>query len=177
MRLRGPARRPEAAPGRAGRSATGACSTGILREAGARSPWDLDAARFNSAAERFYRGTLRERQLAEACELFAAELHHWSAAPSGTPRLARELSRLLGVATAEGFLEAAKEELAGRRPQVARLRAWIELVVLSEASDEELRSRPETWLEAEAPARSRAQAMAEGPCPPTSTWTAPPAAS
>lgn len=146
-------------------SATGRLLGGILGEAGARSPWDLDAARFNAAAERFYRRTLRDRQLAEACELFAEELAALERRAGSQPWLARELSRLLGVAPVEALLETAREEIGSRQPPLGRLRAWIELVVLTEVTDEDLGARPR-------PAPER-----EAACEPTSTWTAQPAAS
>jgi hypothetical protein len=47
---------------------------GILREGGVKSPFHLPADEFNSAAERYYRETLRVEQLSEALDLLGEDL-------------------------------------------------------------------------------------------------------
>ncbi|MGD9726936.1 MAG: hypothetical protein AB7V39_11120, partial [Nitrospiraceae bacterium] len=47
---------------------------GILREGGVKSPFHLAAGEFNSAAERYYRETLRVGQLSEAFDLLTEDL-------------------------------------------------------------------------------------------------------
>ncbi len=54
--------------------AAGRLARGILDEAGAKSPLDLSAGEFNTAAEAYYRGTLRRRQIQEGLTLFARDL-------------------------------------------------------------------------------------------------------
>ncbi|HEX4953695.1 MAG TPA: hypothetical protein VF017_09920 [Thermoanaerobaculia bacterium] len=89
-----------------------------------RSPFELPAADFNLAAERFYREDLRRRQLAEAAQLVAAELGEG----------AREILR-------DGL-----RALSAGRAGAADLERMIVLLVLSEASEEEQRCQPtSTW--------------------------------
>ncbi len=54
--------------------AAGRLARGILAEAGAQSPLDLSGSEFNAAAEAYYRGTLRRRQMQEGLALFAKDL-------------------------------------------------------------------------------------------------------
>ena len=54
--------------------AAGRLARGILAEAGVKSPFDLSSSEFNAAAEVYYRGTLRRRQMQEGLALFAKDL-------------------------------------------------------------------------------------------------------
>ncbi len=58
-----------------GRGTADRLTQAILAEAGARTPRQLSAAEFNSAAETYYRGALRDGMLGEALEWFAEDLH------------------------------------------------------------------------------------------------------
>jgi hypothetical protein len=58
-----------------GRSALDQLMKGILEEAGGSKPLKLNAAAFNSAAERFYAGKLHQRFLQEAFDVLEDDMH------------------------------------------------------------------------------------------------------
>lgn len=55
-------------------SAAGRLTQGILDEIGARSPLQASSEVFNQAAEKYYRGTLRGKQMEEGLDLFEKDL-------------------------------------------------------------------------------------------------------
>jgi hypothetical protein len=93
------------------RTAEARLKAGILEEAGVQDPFQLSGREFNRAAERYYRETLRRKQLVESLEIFRRQLKkltgtaNHESARSGTVRdleiLKRMQPRLLaGTATA-----------------------------------------------------------------------------
>lgn len=118
------------------RSAAGALTRAVLEPLGARSAMDVDAAGFNAGAERFYRDTLRQRQLAEGIESFARELGTTArAARTGDgAALAAGLRQLCGERAPDAFVALTARTVARETAGPATLRAWIGLVLLNVAA-------------------------------------------
>jgi hypothetical protein len=83
---------------RSQRSAVQRLMAGILDEAGARHPLQINRPTFEAAAERFYGTTLHRRFLCEALDLFEQDLHHH-------PHLAEPLNAATVRAARERILE------------------------------------------------------------------------
>ena len=114
------------------RSAVGSLTRGVLNELGAAQPLDVDAGTFNRAAERYYRGTLRTRQLAEGVEACGALM------ADNTSRRQREcrqalLQALLGATPATQFMAQTRAAVLREAADPATLRAWIGLVLVNVA--------------------------------------------
>lgn len=85
-------------------SAAARLNAGILAEAGARSPLELGAGEFNQAAERYYRGPLKQRHLRQALCFLERDLRELDAARTCEPAYGHALRRLLSDSSAADFL-------------------------------------------------------------------------
>lgn len=115
-------------------SAAARLMRGILSEAGARSPFDLRAREFNLAAERYYRETLRRKQIEEALDFLEQDLAGLRAA-ARLPEAAEALHDLFPGMDAASFVpQARKGVLEGRAP-AEELRRLIGLLLVLEHCD------------------------------------------
>ncbi len=101
------------------RSTAGRLTSGICKEAGARSPLTLSGTEFNLAAERYYRGTLRGRHLEEALEMLEEELRRIESGGIQPDQETREALRQLlqGKGLLEFFTPLRRELLTDRLPE------------------------------------------------------------
>jgi hypothetical protein len=106
---------------------------GILSEAGVSNPLRASAETFNTAAERYYRGTLLKRFVGEALELFAGDLENLvDRAAAGGEEDAAALQTVLNGEAPASFLEAVRGNvLEGKASQsvVIKLVGLMLLVV------------------------------------------------
>ena len=100
-------------------SALSSLLEGILREAGVSAPLRASAENFNTAAERFYRGSLLKRFVGEALELFARNLKDLAArAAAGQEDDGMALWSVLNGEDPTAFLETVRGTvLAGKVSQ------------------------------------------------------------
>lgn len=113
-------------------SAEGRLTAGILRQAGARRPMDLSGQAFNTAAEAYYRRSLRRRQTAEAFDQLtqdAQSLDGWSSWRSGTYN--RPLMALFDGRRVEDFMATARRDVLEERAGLPALRKLIHLTLLT----------------------------------------------
>jgi hypothetical protein len=132
MNLQETVRRLEARIENPADSAQGRITAGILEVAGASSPLKLSGAEFNQAAERYYRHTLRRRQVEEALLLLEEEFKKLDSHAFCDECLYKETQqRILGPRSAAEFLSAIRKELDDERPPLDRLRKLIHLTLLA----------------------------------------------
>jgi hypothetical protein len=113
-------------------SAQGRITEGILGVAGASSPLKLSGAEFNQAAERYYRHTLRRRQVEEALLLLEDEFKKIDSHAFCEECLYKEAQqRILGAQSASEFLAGVRKELDDEHPPLDRLRKLIHLILLA----------------------------------------------
>ena len=93
-------------------SASGKLTRGILAGAGAGSPFALNGSEFNTAAERYYRVTLRERHIKEACDFLETEVSRSEKRLHSMPHVAGTLRKLLGDQDAADFVKTVKRDVA-----------------------------------------------------------------
>lgn len=118
------------------RSAAGRLTRGILDEAGAKAAMELSGTDFNTAAERFYRGTLRRRQMDRALEMVAEDFRQMDAnAALGRDIFRETLAELLGGGGAWDFLERIRRDVLEETVRDADLVRLIQLVLLSVHGD------------------------------------------
>jgi hypothetical protein len=115
-----------------GRSVAGRLTRAILDAAGARTPFHLQGTEFNTAAEAFYRNSLRRCHLAEGiqvleCDLAAMDsLQAWR---EGTYN--RPLFQILDGHDARGFLRRVANDLLEGRLGEAQLLRLIHLTLMT----------------------------------------------
>lgn len=125
------------------RSAAGRLTRDILAEAGAREPMALSGADFNTAAERYYRGTLRRRQMGRALEMLAEDFRHMDAtAALGRDVFRETLGELLDGGGAWDFLERIRRDVLEETVRDADLVRLIHLTLLSIHGDIRHHQRP-----------------------------------
>jgi hypothetical protein len=118
------------------RGAAGSLTRGILAEVGARHPMDVDATEFNRAGERFYRDTLRTRQLAEGMDACAGLLQataHRARRHADAVTL-EALQRLTGGRGVAQFVALTAKSVTRETAEAGTLRAWIGLVLTNVAA-------------------------------------------
>ncbi|MDJ0809534.1 MAG: hypothetical protein QNJ01_05495 [Desulfobacterales bacterium] len=119
-------RRPEAY------SASGRLTRGILEEAGVKSALKLNGAEFNAAAEAYYRGTLRRRQMREGLALLAEDLSAIDAPRSWRQGFYNQhLLQLLNGRNAREFLDDHQEALLADTAGEDVLQTLIRLFILT----------------------------------------------
>jgi hypothetical protein len=105
-------------------SVLGKLTSGILRETGAASPMSLAADEFNRAAERYYRGTLRTRQLKEAWRLLDEDVR----LVGGVQPLLRAV---IGETDGSRVLASLERDVLDERASLAALTQLIRLTLLT----------------------------------------------
>jgi hypothetical protein len=119
----------------AGRSAAGRLTRGILDELGARSPMEADAVEFNTAADRYYRDTLRGRMLRRAVDCAVEALHGLERRAGGDARLRAVLCAVSGGRDAAARFEALAGRLLSGEAAAGDVQALIELLLALVAED------------------------------------------
>ncbi len=127
----------------AGHSAAGRITAGILNEVNASSPLRTNAREFNSAAERYYRTTLRRQHLEEAfgfmiqdCRMLDREQGRLDEA------LRKDLRAILQGRDASGLVEAAKDDVLSEQADIPTLQRLMNLVLLKVHHDEIMSAHP-----------------------------------
>lgn len=114
------------------RSAARKLTGGILETAGATDPLKLSGAEFNAAAERYYRGALKNKAIQEAFGLLEDDfkaIDAFSAWREGT--FNKDLYALLGGRSAPDFLAAVKRDLLAAKAGPETLRTTIQVMLLT----------------------------------------------
>lgn len=112
-------------------SAAARLNKDILAEAGARQPFALRAHEYNSAAERYYRGTFKRRCLDQAIEEFEADLRAFETERRQDPGLRRALAAVLGDAAPLAFLDKCRAGLLAAELPEAELLKLLRLLLVS----------------------------------------------
>jgi hypothetical protein len=121
----------------AGLSASGRLTRGALEETGARSAFRLSADEFNLAAERFYRGRLRRRQMEEALDDLEADLRErLPRRLAARPDLAEALDAALDGGDAVEYLRRVRDGLLADALPADELRRLIVLALIAESLDQ-----------------------------------------
>ena len=111
-------------------SVAGRLTQGILCEAGASSPMTLSGTEFNTAAEHFYRNTLRKRHIEEALELLDRNFQQLDTLAGREDLPYREAMRdILGEWGASDFLRSAKRDILEEKATFETLRKLIHLTL------------------------------------------------
>lgn len=104
---------------------------GILDGVTGSDPMALSSREFNMAAERYYRGKLRERHMAEALDLLEGDLRRIDAyAALGRGPYREVLADILGEKSASEFLHQSRREILDGSPALPTLRRLIHLCLL-----------------------------------------------
>jgi hypothetical protein len=119
------------------RTAAGRLTAGILDEVNARSPMSLKSREFNIGAERYYRGTLRQRHMEEAFRFLEDECRRLDQESSGLDDEVRKALRftLQGQGAAR-FLESIKEDVLLEKVDVTSLQRLMNLILLTVSNNE-----------------------------------------
>lgn len=113
-------------------SAAGRLTAGILDEVNASSPMSVRAREFNSAAERFYRGRLRQRHMAEAFDLLADQCRQLDRDGAALDEpLKKALRFTLQGQEAGQFLDAVRHDVLQERADLPTLRRLMNLVLVT----------------------------------------------
>jgi len=113
-----------------GHSAAGRLTSGILNEVNASAPLRVDAREFNIGAERYYRTTLRQQHLDEACNFFREECAHFDREPDSLDDTERKALRvILQGQEATRFVEVARDDILMERADIPTLQRLINLVL------------------------------------------------
>jgi hypothetical protein len=112
-------------------SAAARLNQGILAEAGARSPFALRAREYNTAAERYYRGTLKRRFLEQALDEFEDDLRALDTERHQDPSLRRALGSVLGDETPVAFLRQRRAAVLVAELPEAELLKFLRLLLVS----------------------------------------------
>ncbi|HEY4743848.1 MAG TPA: hypothetical protein VIH45_04260 [Desulfuromonadaceae bacterium] len=119
-----------------GRSAAGRLTAGILHEVNASSPMAAGAREFNSGAERYYRGTLRQRHMAEAFGFLADQCRLLDRAAGELDEPLRKALRFtLQGQEAGSFLDTVRQDVLQERADLPTLRRLMNLVLLTVCCD------------------------------------------
>jgi hypothetical protein len=114
------------------RGAARRLTMGILETAGAEHPLQLSGAEFNTAAERYYRGALKNRAIRDAFGLLEEDfkaIDAFSAWREGT--FNKDLYTLLGGRSAPDFLGGVKRDLLTAQADPGTLRTTIQVMLLT----------------------------------------------
>ena len=118
-------------------SAAGRITADILGELGASSALRTNAREFNSAAERYYRTTLRERQLEEAFGFLIHDCSKLDRNESSLDDSQRNALRvILQGQDAAGFVETAKEDVLSERADNSTLQRLMNLLLFKVHHDQ-----------------------------------------
>ena len=130
-------------------SAFGKLTKGILQESGATSPFSLSGEECNTAAETYYRQTLRTRHLSEAIQELEVDCATLDA--RGTPALHKAkalVQAILGPSTsAQAFLERTKPALIDETISLPHLTKLIHLVLITLLVDEQRSGNNESEID------------------------------
>jgi len=118
------------------RSAAGKLTKGILGELNAKDPMRVKADDFNRAAERYYRGGLRQRHMEEGIAILEEDFRDLDRAAAGGAPERAALQALGEGGGAALCLSGAREELLAERLDAGSLRRLINLTLLSVARDQ-----------------------------------------
>ncbi|MGD8540705.1 MAG: hypothetical protein PVI39_00335 [Desulfobacteraceae bacterium] len=114
------------------RGAARRLTAGILETAGAEHPLQLSGAEFNTAAERYYRGALKNQAIRDAFGLLEEDfkaIDAFSTWREGT--FNKDLYTLLGGRSAPDFLGGVKRDLLTARADPDTLRTTIQVMLLT----------------------------------------------
>lgn len=117
------------------RGVAGSLSRGILADIGAKHAMEVDAGTFNAAAERYYRDTLRKRQLhegIEACGLLLRDSVRTALDREDLPVL-RALRSITGGRHPGEYLAQTRNAVLRETASLDTLRAWIGMVLTNVA--------------------------------------------
>jgi hypothetical protein len=121
----------------AGHTAAGRLTSGILNEVNASTPLNVNAREFNLGAERYYRTTLRQRHLQEACCFLAQDCHQLDREQALLDeKLRKALSVVLQGGAGGRFVEAAQEDILHERADIPTLKRLMNLILLKVYHDE-----------------------------------------
>ncbi|MGV8058341.1 MAG: hypothetical protein AB2L12_10015 [Smithellaceae bacterium] len=112
-------------------STWGKLTSGILKIAGAKSPLDLSANKFNQTAEKYYRTDLRNRHIREAFGLLGEDMTKLDSASDG---LRQDIRSLLHGILQEGniakFLSGAEQEIIGETASEETLKKLVSIILV-----------------------------------------------
>jgi hypothetical protein len=112
-------------------SACGKLTSGILKMAGARSPLDLSAYKFNQAAEKYYRTDLRNRHIREAFGLLGEDMIKLDHASSGLRQDIRSLLHsVLQKTNITKFLNDVEQEIIGETASKETLEKLVGIILV-----------------------------------------------
>ena len=117
-------------------SAAGKLTRGIVEETGAAGPMALCAKDFNTAAEMFYRQTLRKRMFSGALDRLERDLEKidsWQMWRKGT--YSRPLLKILSGRNTGEYLRSVRSDLLQERASPGVLKTVIHLTLLSTCQD------------------------------------------
>mgnify|MGYP000442268437 CR=1 FL=1 len=118
--------------------AGGKIERGILRELGARSAMQVSARDFNSAAERYYRETLRLENTAEGMAVLEEDIRSLEAAYDLDEESYRPLfAHALGDVPAMEFLNRMRQGICGGSPRTEEILKLINLLLITVCRDME----------------------------------------
>jgi len=112
-------------------SAAARLNKGILAEAGARRPFALRAREYNTAAEHYYRGTLKRRFLEQALNDLEHDLHTLETERHQDQGLRRALNAVLGDESALSFLRKCRAAVLAAELPEAELLKLLRLLLVS----------------------------------------------
>ncbi len=113
-------------------SAEGKLTKGILEQCSAKNPLDVEAEEFNTAAETYYRNTLKRSYLIEALEFANEELLHLEKrAANGCHECRQALKHTLGDKLPSEFVKSTGNGLINETLNLDQAIKWIDLILLS----------------------------------------------
>jgi len=120
------------------RTAAGRLTAGILDEVNARSPMGLKSREFNTGAERYYRGTLRQQHMEEAFRFLEDECRRLDQEPVVMDDGVRKALRftLQGQGAAR-FLESVKGAVLREQADITSLQRLMNLILLTVSCNEQ----------------------------------------
>jgi hypothetical protein len=113
------------------RGVAGRLTRAILADLGAKNPMDVDAATFNQAAERHYRGRLRRQYLEEGLESAGQSIRRMARHKVHDSALRRALAALTGGRDAQEFFNEAARDVRAGQAAPDTLRRLIGLLLLN----------------------------------------------
>ncbi len=118
-------------------SAAGRLTSGILAQVNASSPLRVNARDFNVGAECYYRTTLRQRHIKEACGFLIEDCRAFDREPLVMDELQRTALRdILQGQDAARFVENATEDVLHERADIPTLQRLMNLIVLKVYQDQ-----------------------------------------
>jgi hypothetical protein len=119
-------------------TAAGRLTAGILNEVNARSPMSLKSREFNIGAERYYRGTLRQRHMEEAFRFLEDECGCLDKESTVLDDEVRKALRFtLQGQSAARFLASIKEDVLLEKADVTSLQRLMNLILLTVSNNEQ----------------------------------------